>query len=214
MSLNDLSIKVSELMSAAYKDFVGCNIQPYAQGVGFDTRLYFSDAATGGNEGETFAFESNSNTVSSGSGLLSTLNVISQRTSATVYKITADGKKGLSKFIYNNMLDRDGNMLVNRCVGEEKVPNYGRTVTYATVYNVDLYKLLGEIYGTKDSNGSYLQYLVSLVRPESQAYGIPNGTNWLISLQRISMKELQKLGEKTGMMVSTNVIPMVGRQTR
>lgn len=205
-SLHDIMEKVSELFSSVYRDYAGCWIEPAPNGLGFITNLYFK-ATEPSSDDDAFAFKVKNYNAQGASGLKEALNIISNRSQQRVYEITEDGKDGLEKFVLNSCKKNNGQVNWGSVINEQ-VQNGPNNITFAVVSNIDIYKVLGEIYGHKTKEGAYYQYLLTVNRPIGQNVGYTNGVNWLVSLQRLEMKEFEKLCKQVGM-ISTQGIPMV-----
>jgi hypothetical protein len=212
----ELMDKVSELFSAAYKDFMGCYLTPRPNGMGFDIKLYFALPVSVDNEGASYAFDLLSSP-SPKKGIFGTLQSIEKRTSQRIYTITQHGREGLEDFL---LIAPGRKPDWKQYLFEETQQSNINGGVYAVVTNLDINKILAAIYGQKE-NDEYLQYLLTPIRPlyPNQAYqASPLGMNqaqvsgdWLLSLQRMSMKELNNLSRKVGIS-QTNGIPMNGRK--
>lgn len=211
LTLNEVSEKISELLTPVYKDFIGCQIVPVPQGFGYDCRLYFQTPSAD-NESIAYAFtnySANSNgTTSSGSAIMQQIKSIESRATQKIYQLTDEGKKGLSKFFLKNFrknlgAGKYGEANWNNVFFEQAGP-YNNGV-YAVLVGLDVDTFIKEIYGTKDKSGHTYQYMMTPVRPLTGNASI--NSDWLVSIQRIAVDEIQKVYNKSGM-VAVNQIPM------
>lgn len=202
----ELMEKVSEFFSAAYKDFTGCFITPRSNGQGFDTKLYFGAPATD-NAGATYAFELNGNQRhQQKSGLIAGLTSIERRSSQKIYTMTQHGREGLVDFL---SIPRGKQPDWKQFISEEMQNSNINAGIYALVSGIDIIKILATIYGEKE-DGDYLQYQLTPIRPLSQNNAIGAALDWILSIQRLGMKELNSISRKVGI-VQSGGIPMVGR---
>lgn len=222
VNLVDVMESVSKLFSGIFKDFSGCMIKPYPQGPGFNVELYFSmpvDAAIL-NSGLPSAFEPitlNPQTKNN-SPILTAYENMNIRANKKIYNITDDGRDLLSEFFPNNLRKRQqdgfGEPDWNKWTAEVPADNSFNASIYAIVRGLDLHRILSKIYGEKDENGQYYQYQVLPIKPiASNPMFAPTQSNidWLVSIQRLGMKELDKLARKAGL-INSNGIPMIGRR--
>jgi len=204
----ELMEKISELFSAAYKDFAGCYVAPRIGNgfVGFDVKLYFCKPAID-NNGATYAFELISDVKKPSNSLFANLVSIEKRTSQRLYQITPHGREGLVDFLnVPNGKEPDW----SKHLFEEMQNSNINSGVYAVVTNLDINKILSTIYG-KEENGEYLQYLLTPVRPLGQNnMQATASTDWLLQLQRIALKELERVSRKVGI-IQNGGIPMIGR---
>lgn len=199
----ELMDHVSSLFTIAYKDFAGCYISPRVNGIGFDVKLYFT-APNRENDGAVFAFEKHDNRTDRPKGIIAGLTSLEKRRSQQIYTLTDHGYEGLINFFPKGTK-------LNKHIFEEQQNSNINSGVYAVVVGLDINRILSTIYGEKE-NGEYLQYQLSPVRPLAQIN--PNNPSaamdWILSIQRISMDELDRIGSKVGL-VQTSGIPMVGR---
>lgn len=212
MSLYKIMEKVSELFSAAYKDYAGCYITPIPNGVGFDVRLFFKhvDVPQGLSEEEKKKFVKAfqiKNYDANNMGITQAYGIISSRNQQRVYEMTQQGMDGLEKFVHNSSKNKNGKVNWKDIVGEQ-TQNGINSTTFAVVTGLDIYKILSEIYGHKTPSGAYYQYLLNVNRPIGQNVGYSGGVNWLVTLQRMEMDKFNDLCKEVGI-ISTNGIAMV-----
>lgn len=203
----ELMEKISELFSAAYKDFVGCFLSPRVNGGGFDLKLYFCAPAVD-NNGATYAFELTGATQrqQSKTGLIAGLVTLEKRSSQRLYSLTQHGREGLEDFL---LLPKNAKPDWNKFAQEEMQNSNINQGVYATVIGLDVIKVIAAIYGEK-KDGQYLQYQLTPIRPVNQN-GPASSLDWIIQIQRLGMKELDRVSRRVGM-VQNGGIPMVGRQ--
>lgn len=201
----DLMEKISELFSAAFKDYVGCYLSPRVNGGGFDLKLYFC-APSVDNSGATYAFDlTGANQKQSKPGLIAGLVTLERRSSQRLYTLTQNGREGLEDFL---LIPRGAKPDWTKFVFEEMQNSNINQGVYATVIGLDVIKVIAAIYGVKEDD-QYLQYQLTPVRPLSQN-GPAASLDWILQIQRLGMKELDRVSRKVGM-IQNGGIPMIGR---
>lgn len=204
----ELMDKISDLFSAAYKDYQGCVVFPRANGIGYDVKLYFSTPSVD-NDGASYAFELTNDPMrqQKSRGIISGLASIEKRASQRMFRLTQHGEEGLIDFF---SFDRNKKFDMNQFIFEESQNSNINSGVFAVVTNLDINKLLAAIYGSEE-NGERLQYQLTTVRAaEQNPYLPPASMNWILYVNRLSVKELNKMANKMGI-IQTNGIYMVGR---
>lgn len=221
MSTKDLSLKFSEILSAAYSDFAGCIMTPTATqaGTGMIITCYFmpKEAPNGGKK-RAFTVNDNSGEVQMKSSILQNLVAAESRMKATtVFKPTAAGSRGLSRYMFdayttNNGKDVNWGMLASQgAMGEKADAEFGVLQVVTGVFDIN--KILHDIYGTRSNNGDVYQYSLTPIRPQSSVGTISNATtDWLLMLTRFEMKQMSRVAQQCGIVgTGTSTTQMIGR---
>lgn len=214
MRASDLSSAISELFSAAFSDFAGCWIEPYAQGAGFDVKLYFNPAQNNG-QGQMCAFEvDNGDDVKSDSSILRTIRQREQLPTRKIFKLTDEAEEALADFYPRNLKNGNGIPLWNQGLCFEQAMNGNmNNGVYAVIRCLDLNRICQEIYGNKDqADGSYVEYQFTPLNVVAPQYNSINyGNDCAILIQVTSAKKAEAAGRAVGI-ISSFGIPMVGRR--
>lgn len=76
-----------------------------------------------------------------------------------------------------------------------------------SVDGIDVMKVLKKIYGKKNAAGNYVEYQINIIKPIGIMVG--NNANLLLSINRLDVKELEKICTKLGMCNVVQSVPMV-----
>lgn len=149
----------------------------------------------------------------SGIGMFSQIQNLQTRYSQKKYQLTQDAKDIFSEFI--NV--RPGSKINwNQFVKEitEQTGYYSTSIT-VEVAGIDILKLIRKIYGshvtgTNGKDKARLDYNINLIKP----FGIDMNsgamsTNYLIAIQQLNSKEVEKLAQEMGLVPSCGTIPMI-----
>lgn len=211
---SDLANDISELFSGAFKDFVGCWIEAYPQGVGFDLKLYFNPAQDNG-AGKMCAFEVDTgDDIKSDSAIYKTLKQRELAPTRKIFKITDAAEEALAVFYPNTLKNNKG--IPNWSQGlayEQAVNGNVNNGVYAVIRCLDLNRVCQEIYGNRDEeDGSYVSYQFTPLNTIAPQYGAINyGNDCAILVQVTSDKKAENAGRAVGI-ISSYGIPMVGRR--
>lgn len=216
ITTQDIAEKISEIMSAAYKDFAGCIVTPAIQNQGIVITFYFMPREAQTGKARAFTVEG-SGEIQPKSSILANLQATEARMRSNVFKPTQEGSRGLARYMYNDYTCNNGkdvnwNMLANvGALGEKADAEFGVLQVVTGVF--DITKFLKDIYGTKGEGGDVYQYGITPIRPQSQTTTMSaTCVDWLIMLTRFEMKQLTRAGQKCGIVgLGTGTTQMVGR---
>lgn len=216
ISSYELMEQISELFSI-YDDFYSCYVTPRTVGYGFDVSLYFTEPQVSyhkKDEDILRAFINKGAEEKNRDGkvsIINTLNSLERRNTSRMYNLTDDGYEGLIDF-FTLPKGKDRKEHLNPFIKEVNQNANINNGVFAVVTGLDINKILAAIYGNTE-NGEYVQYQLTPIRPLGQINPMsPNAAmDWILSIQRIGMKELNKVTRKVGL-VQNNGIPMVTRR--
>lgn len=216
LTTHEIAEKISDIMSYAYKDFAGCVITPSMQNQGFAITMYFMPNESNTGKARAFDIEGRNSEVAPKSDILANLQATEIRMRSNMFKPTVNGSKGLARYMYdcftcNNGKDVNWGALANMgALGEKQDSEYG--VLQVVTGCFDIIKFLKDIYGTK-VNGDVYQYGIIPVRPQSQTTTMSSVcVDWLVMITRYEMKQLQRTGQKCGVIgMGTGTTQMIGR---
>lgn len=213
---SEIASDISEFFSGIFSDFAGCWIEPYAQGNGFDVKLYFNPAQRNG-IGQMCAFEQDlGDNVKSDSEIYRTIKQMEQLPTKRLFKLTDDAEEGLSDYYTKYFKNNNGIPLWSQglCYEESMNGNHNNGV-YVVIRCLDLELLCKEIYADVDpDDGSRLEYQFTPIPVNimpMQYGGVNYGNDCAIFIQTTSRKKAEKAGRAVGIINSFG-IPMVGRR--
>lgn len=190
----DLAQVVNTLFRPVFNDYEGCTILPDQFGM-FQLTLFFKDHGKAEN-GKIKNIQSIIQKIDDKSNVMQRIQNLNRSNSSSKFELTAETKEALEEFIRRpgNSQNIDWKRYV---VETTERTNLGGINIYVKVLNVDLYKILRKIYGSK-VDGSYMEYMISMIRPAAQ---ISNGTNtnYIINISQLDTKSVEKLYVEMGM---------------
>lgn len=201
---------ISEILTPAYKDYAGCHVIPISGK--FDIRLFFKTPSVD-NKAATSAFTLADNRP--GNNLIDRVSHLGNRGSNRTYEITKHGKQGLAEFFYAEEKNINWNMVISEEADRQvTLPVNVAPQVYAVVSGLDINSIMRKIYGNK-IDGEDVQYSVTphkIIGIGQQNSATPNAMqNWLLSVQAIALKELDKAQRAVGIYYESGSIPMIGR---
>lgn len=197
ISTIDLSKLVNSVFKNALADYEGCIILPMQNGQ-FDCTLYFKDhggPVRGGDQIKNLISVSGQNRVGSAVDKITAFN---NRTSNKLYSLSEETKQILSEFIN---IKKNQKINWNQLVFEQAEQAYNATIVYVKVCGIDIVRILKKIYGGK-VDGDRRDYNITLMRPTGL-------NNYLISIQQLDTKEVEKLAQSVGIIQTGNSIAMI-----
>lgn len=200
MKLSELAADAGKMLALAYNDLVGVNIDLFPNGQGFQTKLYFSKIAESHNCPNAFKdYEA----ATTGNKVIDSINEMSSRKGRKLYYPTDELKDGMYKLMYGYNKNIDSNKYDwNKYIYEESRPNG----VYAVLSNVDIIKLLPEIYGFKDENGDDIFYQINIVRALNGGFynGMQVATDYLIMITAVGRNAVNEAATKAGIINPVN----------
>ena len=219
LTTKDLALKFSEILSVAYSDFAGCIITPTMQPNGgmIVTTYFMPKEAMNGGKKRAFTVNNAGDEIKMQSNILKNLVAAESRMkTSTIFKPTAAGSRGLSRYMFdayttNNGKDVNWGMLSSQgAMGEKADTEYGVLQVVTGVFDIN--KILHDIYGTKSDNGDVYQYSIMPIRPQSSVGTMTNATtDWLLMLTRFEMKQLNRIAQQCGIIGMGTGTQMIGR---
>lgn len=205
----ELSKNINNLFKI-FDDFEGSIVVPDMYGQ-LQVMLYFKDRGNiAMGEGKTRCIEPvGMNNNRPGIGMFSQIQNLQTRYAQRKYQLTQDAKDIFSEFI--NI--RPGSKINwNQFVKEitEQTGYYSTAIT-VEVAGLDIIKLIRKMYGARvPDSKARLDYNINLIKP----FGIDMNsgamsTNYLIAIQQLNSKEVEKLAQEMGLVPSCGTIPMI-----
>ena len=194
------TIELSKLVNSVFKnamaDYEGCIILPMQNGQ-FDCTLYFKDhgPVRGGDQIKNLVSITGPNR---GVSAVDRITAFNNRTSNKLYALSEETKQILSEFM---AVRKDQKINWNQHVFEQAEATYNANIVYVKVTNIDIVKILKKIYGGK-IDGDRCDYNITLMRPTGM-------NNYLISIQQLDTKEVEKLALSVGIIQTGNSIAMI-----
>lgn len=195
---------VNQVFRPVFSDYEGCVIVPDSYGQ-LSVSLYFKDKGN---------FPASVDSIKTlfpvtervkGTSPIDKVLQMNLRNSSRAYDISEDTKRILSEFIYTR-----GNSKVhwNQHVFEQtEQQQFNNQIIYVKVVGLDLVRLIRKIYGGK-INGSRIDYNVSIIKPIGASV---NGgiQNYLVNIQQLDSKEVERLANEIGVVPQIGTIQMV-----
>ena len=193
-----LSKTVNQLFRPIFSDYEGCIIAPDAYGQ-LQVSLYFKDKGYSGREDVIKSLIPVTERVK-GTSAIDRIMQMNLRNSSKAYDLSKETKDILSEFFYTR-----GNAKVNwnQHVVEQTERQYNGQLIYVKVVGLDLVRLVRKIYGGK-IDGSRIDYNISIIKPIGADMNGFN-QNFLINIQQLDSKEVERLANEIG------VVPQVGQ---
>lgn len=209
---------VARVMSSLFSDYKGSNIKAIQTtlGVKLVGEIYFSESANNGN-GQKQALcrvgqadNSNPNEGNVGMSIMRVKRVSERYKTLNSYKLTEDAKDLLSKYIINDVKDKNGNVKWNMVYSEQNyATNTGVNDIIGAVTNLDLTALVKDRFKDKESvEGKNVRYVYSVDLVKILPTRIPTQQNFQIKVTCLDQEKTNKsIGDITGEYNFSN-IPM------
>lgn len=198
-----LSKTINQLFRPVFSDYEGCIIAPDAYGQ-LQVALYFKDKGSFGRNDDMIKTLIPVTERVKGTSAIDRIMQMNLRNSSKAYDISKDTKDILSEFIYTR-----GNSKVNwnQHVVEQTERQYNGQIIYVKVVGLDLVRLVRKIYGGK-IDGSRIDYNISIIKPIGADMSGFN-QNFLINIQQLDSKEVERLANEIGVVPQVGAIQMV-----
>lgn len=217
ITTHELCTKANSIFKTCFSDYEGCIIEPTPDPFNpFRLRLFFTIKPK--EEGkihclEKVGFEKGDNAYQR----LSNFNIMQKN---KTYNVTDAAKEALEDFINVPQGKKiQWNQICVECSAGNNI--YGRNTIYMAVY-IDLLKLIKFMYGTKEADGSRIDYQIVNLKPLGEinvaqpnyfnAPQMPTGmvANFLVGITKLNSNNLKAIATKIGYIPDTaNGIPMV-----
>ena len=197
ISTIDLSKLVNSVFRNALADYEGSIILPMQNGQ-FDCTLYFKDRGPIRGQSDQIKNLVSITGPNRGVSAVDRITAFNNRTSNKLYSLTEETKQILSEFM---SVKKGQNINWNQHVFEQTEQTYNANIVYVKVCNIDIIKILKKIYGGKVA-GDYCDYNITIIRPTGL-------NNYLISIQQLDTKEVEKLAQSVGIIQTGNSIAMI-----
>lgn len=224
MTTRELEQKINVVLSDVFEDYYGCiiSVNPNNAKGAVNVDLFFSPKSESTWEYDSRAFLSvkDKNTVPGENGIASLIrqNTLSAKR-ASSFELTDYGAQILWDFLPNYLTRGSFGKkidwrypatyakadLVSEVVDQSPI---GTPLIYYGVNSIDIIKLLGFIYGVKDTkDDSAVMYDVNIGRPISN---VPNavGANWLLIITRMTRKQYNATMPKLGQNPNIGRLPI------
>lgn len=198
-----LAKTVNQLFRPVFSDYEGCIIAPDQFGQ-LQAALYFKDKPMVTREDSIKTLVPVTERVQ-GTSAIDRITRMNLRNSSKSYDVSKDTKDILSEFIYTR-----GNSKVNwnQHIVEQTERTYNGYSIYVKVIGIDLVRLVRKIYGGK-IDGSRIDYNISIVKPIGMDMSGGMNQNYLINIQQLDSKEVERLASEIGVVPVQGNIPMV-----
>lgn len=198
-----LSKTINQLFRPVFVDYEGCIIAPDQFGQ-LQVALYFKDKGQAMREDSIKTLVPVTERVQ-GSSAIDRIMKMNLRNSSKSYDISKETKDILSEFIYTR-----GNAKVNwnQHIVEQTERNYNGYSIYVKMIGLDLVRLVRKIYGAK-IDGSRIDYNISIVKPIGMDVTGGANQNYLINIQQLDSKEVERLASEIGVVPVQGNIQMV-----
>ena len=197
-----LSKTINQLFRPIFSDYEGCIIAPDSYGQ-LQVALYFKDKGMRGTD-ETIKTLIPVTERVKGTTAIDRVMQMNLRNSSKSYDISKDTKDILSEFIYTR-----GNSKVNwnQHILEQTERQYNGYTIYVKIVGLDLVRIVRKIYGGK-LDGSRIDYNISIIKPIGADVNGFN-QNFLINIQQLDSKEVERLANEIGVVPQVGAIQMV-----
>lgn len=197
-----LAKTVNQLFRPVFTDYEGCIIAPDQFGQ-LQAALYFKDKGMNGRDNSIKTLVPVTERVQ-GTSPIDRIARMNLRNSNKSYDVSEDTKEILSEFIYS----RGDKVNWSQHIVEQTERNYNGYSIYVKVIGIDLVRLVRKIYGGK-IDGSRIDYNVSIVKPIGMSMVGGVNQNYLINIQQLDSKEVERLASEIGVVPVQGNIPMV-----
>ena len=198
-----LSKTINQLFRPIFTDYEGCIIAPDQFGQ-LQAALYFKDKGMNRREDSIKTLIPVTERVQ-GTSAIDRITRMNLRNSSKSYDVSKDTKEILSEFIYTR-----GNSKVNwnQHIVEQTEQAYNGYSIYVKIIGIDIVRLVRKIYGGK-INGSRIDYNISVVKPIGMDMTGGANQNYLINIQQLDSREVERLASEIGVVPVQGNIPMV-----
>lgn len=194
---------VNQLFRPVFTDYEGCIIAPDQFGQ-LQAALYFKDKGHVRNQDEIKTLIPVTERVQ-GSSAMDRVMRMNLRNSSKSYDVSNETKEILSEFIYTR-----GNAKVNwgQHIVEQTERGYNGYSIYVKVVGIDIVRLVRKLYGGK-IDGARIDYNVSIIKPIGMDMSGGMNQNYLINIQQLDSREVERLASEIGVVPVQGNIPMV-----
>jgi len=202
-----LGADINRLFRTLFSDYEGCVIAPNNYNGALEAVLYFKDKAKIARaDGKFTAVIPRMEKVRSRENTsFSQIQVFNARTNTKQYDVTEEFKGLMAQFVNNHGKKPDWNSMVFEL--KNTINQMGAYDILVEVRGLDLYRILKKVYGDKNGD-TKVDYNISLIRSIG-AGDVGAFKNFLISIQQLDSKELEKLAYEVGMIPSMGSVPMI-----
>lgn len=206
ITVTKLAGKINQIFKPVLEGYEGCTVMPNQFGQQIEVCLYFKDVPAHNTGKKLVCLESVLNT---GRNLTAAQRIMNMNTAIRnkKYQLTEQAKEVLTPFIKGT--GKNGAIKWNEIVQEETsqdYSSYGRYSIYVKV-PVDITKILRTIWGKRKGDSTY-EYMVNIVKPLSTSID-GMATDWLLSIQQLDVKEIEKVANEVGLVPTAERIPII-----
>lgn len=198
----DLAKNINSLFNTAFDDYEGSVISQNHLGE-LTASLFFRDTGAGNIEPIVKPNVRGSNRTMSPAERVRNINL---RNTNKTYTLSEELKEILEQFLN---IPHKGKPNWDRMYNEVSERMYGgMTNIYVRVDNININKVLKVLYGSETASGDRLEYNITVMKPVGMNAPGAN-QNHIIKVDRLNVKEIERLANKVGMMPSVGTIPMI-----
>lgn len=198
----DLAKNINTLFNTAFGDYEGSVISQNHLGE-LTASLFFKDTGAGNIEPLVKTNVRGSNKSMSPAERVRNMNL---RNINKTYTLSEELKEILEQFLN---LSPKAKVNWDRMYSEVAERMYGgMNNIYVRVDNININKVLKVLYGSETANKERLEYNITVIKPIGMGAGGIN-QNHIIKVDRLNVKEIERLANKVGMMPSVGTIPMI-----
>lgn len=207
MTLSDLSKLVNNLFFSVFSDFFGSKLEIDPKTGRVITRIFFSPVADKSKDpAGCYAVEDansgrNLNDIANRLSLANRLN--NPNGNWKNLQLTKDGQDKLEGFLVNNAFNRNGG--INWAVATDEVTTSTGQFTRPQIFfsvEIDIYKVLRTVYGSKPSNGTKWNYSIEVKNPinpiTDPVTGAVKASNFNLLIWRLDSNDVYRLAERFG----------------
>ena len=215
----EMAMQINEIFKPIFSDWYGCEVVPNVNG-GIEVKFIFKAINNG--DKETRAFlpinQSQEKTDNQVLDRIYAINAANMSKNHTL-EITSYG----AEVIYDVMIN-EFKKKINPHKKETMRKYYSETSEtvgyagnvqniYCTVIGIDIYKVLGVVFGNKSENGDQIVYKATPIRPVTPGLN-PMGLaianqNYVVDIEKMEMKKFNSAMLKIGMMPMSGAIAAV-----
>lgn len=200
----ELSMQVNEVFKPLFSDWYGCEIGPDSNG---NLIVNFIFKAVNSGDDSTRAFlpidKVREKTSNKTLDRILSINLMNSSKSHTM-EITSYGAEMMYDVMLNALkknIKPDNVATMRNYIGEvSESVGYGGAIQniYCTVTGIDIYKILGIVFGTKDSTGSQIVYNAKAIRPVAAGMVVAKA-NYIVEVEKMTMSKYNTAMTKMGM---------------
>lgn len=218
LTTHELADDINKVMENLFQDYYGAivSVIPTQTGSALRVDLYFKPTVNESTDDSIKAFVSLQSAVQQGGTLLDRVRSTNRAAVADRhFELTAEAAEYLYDFLHEDVQKQIDwarpETFAPICTETVEQQQFG-SVIYCSL-NVDIYKLLGFLYGNKENNqkrGSKLTYNIVPVRPANGTID-PTiiGANWILQLSVMSYEAWEKIMNKVGINFNQGRTPIV-----